>query len=266
MRQDEIGEVATAFNTMATQVQAMVEEQRAFAANASHELRTPLTTIRLRSEALRSGDLDPALRRQYIVEIDDEAARLSGLVEDLILLARLDAGRAVRGTEEIDVARVARSLLRELEQLPETEGIELRLIAPAALPILTASIHHVRVLLRNLLNNAVAYTPQGGVVTCTIQAEDSFLIITVSDTGQGIAPEDLPHVSERFFRADKAHTRAVKGSGLGLALVQSIIHHYGGCLEVASAGLGHGVTAQVRWPCPAEPSQTVGMHDQIDTA
>jgi signal transduction histidine kinase len=249
-RQDEIGEVATAFNTMAEQVQTMVEEQRAFAANASHELRTPLTTIRLRSEALRGGQLEPALTQQYIAEIDDEATRLSGLVEDLILLARLDAGRAVRGTEEIDVARIARGLIRELEQLPEAQGVAIQLVAPPDLPALTASIHHLRVLLRNLLSNALAYTPAGGTVTCTLQADESCLHIVVTDTGRGIAPQDLPHVTERFYRADKAHTRSGSGSGLGLALVQSIIDCYGGRLEIHSPGLGQGTSAQVCWPRP----------------
>jgi signal transduction histidine kinase len=248
MRQDEIGQVATAFNTMAAQVQTMVEEQRAFAANASHELRTPLTTIRLRSEALRSEELDPPLARQYIAEIDDEASRLSGLVEDLILLARLDAGRAVRGTEEIDVSRVARGLIRELEPLPEAQGIELKLIVPPDLPTLTASIHHLRVLLRNLLSNALTYTPAGGMVTCALDVDQSFLKISVTDSGQGIPAHDLPHITERFYRGDKAHTRAAKGSGLGLALVQSIIHCYGGSLNITSPGLGQGTSVCVWWP------------------
>jgi signal transduction histidine kinase len=247
-RQDEIGQVTTAFNYMAEQVQTMVEEQRAFAANASHELRTPLTAIRLRSEALRTDHLDDTLARQYIAEIDDEATRMSGLVEDLILLARLDAGRGVRGSEEIDAARMARGILREIEQLPEAQGIQLNLIAPANLPILTASLNHLRVLLRNLLSNALAYTPTGGTITCALKEEAGFLLISVTDTGQGIAPGDLPHVTERFYRGDKAHTRAVKGSGLGLALVQSIVTCYDGRLEITSPGLGQGTTVRIWWP------------------
>lgn len=250
-RQDEIGQMATAFNYMAQEVRMMVEEQRAFAANASHELRTPLTTIRVRSEALRSQPLDSALARQYIAEIDDEATRLSGLIEDLILLARLDAGRAVRGSDEIDVARVVRGLFRELESLPEASGVHLQLTAPGDLPPVTASLNHLRVLLRNLLSNALAYTPAGGTITCTLALDEAMLAITVADTGQGIAADDLPHVTERFFRADKAHTRAVKGTGLGLTLVQSIVHRYDGRLEISSPGLGHGTTVRVWLPLHA---------------
>jgi signal transduction histidine kinase len=291
-RQDEIGQVATAFNHMADQVQTMLDEQRAFAANASHELRTPLTTIRLRSEALRNSalfsetqanpvlhreahdsealniaplnsatfddatfddaidhpSLDRALARQYIVEIDEEAARMSSLVEDLILLARLDAGRGTVGDNQIDMARLARGLLREFEAAPEAEQITFTLDAPADLPVITASLNHLRVLLRNLLSNAVAYTPPGGAITCTLQANNAWLTLTVADSGQGIAPADLPHVTERFFRADRAHTRAIKGSGLGLTLVQSIVNCYQGQLEITSPGSGQGTTVRVRLP------------------
>jgi signal transduction histidine kinase len=292
-RQDEIGQVATAFNHMADQVQTMLDEQRAFAANASHELRTPLTTIRLRSEALRNGilfreaqhseaiqdvahhseviqdvvhhsggiqnladhggeshnqSLDDALARQYIVEIDEEAARMGSLVEDLILLARLDAGRGAAGDSQIDMARLARGLLREFEASPEAQQITFTLDAPADLPVITASLNHLRVLLRNLLSNAVAYTPPGGAITCALQANNAWLTLTVADSGQGIAPEDLPHVTERFFRADKAHTRAIKGSGLGLTLVQSIVNCYQGQLEISSPGIGQGTTVRVRLP------------------
>jgi signal transduction histidine kinase len=248
---DEFGQVATAFNYMAGQVQAMLDEQRAFASNASHELRTPLTTIRLRSEALRQGALDPALAHQYIAEIDDEVARLGGLVEDLILLSRLDAGRAERGTEEVDVARLARALVRELCELPEAQGLTLTLETPAPLPTVRAGSNHVRVVLRNLLGNAANYTPPGGCVTCRLEMQDAWLHITVVDSGQGVAPEDLPHLFERFYRTDKSHGRTVRGAGLGLPLVQSIVQAYGGTITLESPGLDRGTTVRVLWPVDA---------------
>lgn len=248
--QDEIGQVAAAFNHMAGQVQAMVEEQRAFAGNAAHELRTPLTTIRLRSEALRGGELDPDLARQYIAEIDDETARLGNLVEDLILLSRLDAGRAQRGEEAVDVVRLARALVRDVQMLPEAAGKTVTLEAATDLPILTATAGHLRVLLRNLLSNAILYTPPGGTITCRLATAAQAVVLTVTDTGQGIAAEDLPHVAERFYRADRAHTRTVKGAGLGLALVQSIADFYGATVSIESLGLGQGTTVTVTWPLP----------------
>lgn len=252
MGRDEIGQVATAFNDMASEVQAMLEEQRAFASNASHELRTPLTTIRLRSEALRAGTLDPAAARQYIAEIDDEAARLGGLVEDLILLSRLDAGRAERGQEAVDMLRLARAVLREFGPHAERQEVALRLDAPVNLPTMRAATNHMRVVLRNLLGNAISYTPPGGTVTCTLDTDGERLLLEVTDTGQGVAPEDLPHLFERFYRADKAHTRVVHGAGLGLSLVQSIVQAYGGEISIDSPGLGQGTTVRVVWPLGSE--------------
>lgn len=264
MGQDEVGQVAAAFNDMADKVQAMLEEQRAFASNASHELRTPLTTIRLRSEALRTGTLDRATAEQYIAEIDDELSRLGGLVEDLILLSRFDAGRGERGQEAVDVARLARAVLRDLSSLAETQGVALLLDTPEELPTVWAASNHLRVVLRNLLSNAIVYTLPGGTVTCrlrlhrrereTEQIEGDWLALEVEDTGEGIAPEDVPHLFERFYRADKAHTRAVRGAGLGLALVRSIVEAYGGQIALKSPGLGQGTTVYVMWPPGTENS------------
>jgi signal transduction histidine kinase len=248
-RRDELGQVAIAFNHMAAQVLTMLDEQRAFAANASHELRTPLTTIRLRSEALRYDDLDSDTTHQYIAEIDDEVARLGNLVEDLISLSRFDAGRAERGDELVDVVRLARAVIHDLAQREGAQGRELILEASSDLPELRASTQHIRVVLRNLLGNAVSYTPAGGKIVCQIEKLPDALQFIFADTGQGVAPDDLPRLFERFYRADKARSRG--GVGLGLPLVQSIVHFYGGRIEIASSGLEQGTTVRVWWPLPA---------------
>jgi signal transduction histidine kinase len=253
-RRDEFGQLATTFNYMVGQIESMVEEQRAFAANAAHELRTPLTTIRLRSEALQQDSLDEALRRQYIVEIDREVKRLAGLVDDLILLSRIEAGRAELGSEQIDLARLAGSLVREFEPRAQAKHITLTLDAPGGLPPLRASLNHLRVVFRNLLDNAVKYTPDGERITWTVRAEAGCLRATIADTGQGIADDDLPHLFQRFYRVDKAHTRTILGTGLGLSLVRSIVELYGGEIALSSPGIGEGTTVTVRWP-------TDGQHD-----
>lgn len=257
-RRDEFGQVAVAFNEMAAQVLAMLDEQRAFAANASHELRTPLTTIRLRSEALRHDPLDPAITHQYIAEIDDEAARLGDLVEDLISLSRFDAGRAERGGELVDVVRLARSVMHELAQRDAAQGRRFTLEAGSDVPELWASTHHLRVVLRNLLGNAINYTPAGGTIACHIEKLQDTLLLTIVDTGQGIAPADLPHLFERFFRADKARSRGVAGTGLGLSLVQSVVQFYGGRIEIDSPGLEQGTTVRVWWPLSLPEPQSKG--------
>lgn len=261
---DEIGAVATAFNQMAERVEAMVAEQRAFAGNASHELRTPLTTLRLRTEALLHDELDPATTHQYIAEIDREVTHMSGLVDDLILLSRLDAHRLAVGEERVDVGRVLRSVQQELKTLIDTKALTIR-VEPPPTPLspVQANLNHLRVVVRNLLENGVKYTPSGGMIMITLTAgegvaEDGLLRCTFRDNGVGIAPDELPHVRKRFHRAALARQRQQydslspeeqqDGAGLGLALVDSIVALYGGRLEITSAGLGEGTTVTVWWP------------------
>jgi signal transduction histidine kinase len=249
-RQDEIGAVAQAFNQMAEQVQAMIEEQRAFASNTSHELRTPLTTMRLRTEALRREEsLDAPTRHQYIVELDEELARLSGLVDDLVLLSRFDAGRAEIGQEQIDPVRFAHSLYQAMLNQAGDRSITFALEVTVDRPLtINGSLNHLTVLFRNVLENAMKYTPPGGYITWRISTEGNEVISTIKDTGQGIDPEHLPHVFERFYRADKSRSRAIPGTGLGLALACSIAEIYGGRIEITSPGVGLGTTVTIRWP------------------
>jgi signal transduction histidine kinase len=204
----------------------------------------------LRSEALQEGHVDEATARQYIAEIDHEVTRLSALVEDLILLAQLESGRARPGEQQVDVARLLRHLLDEYAPRLDAKHLSLTLDVPAALPSLIASLNHLRVVLRNLLDNAVTYMPAGGAMTWRLHVEDGHLHVTLRDTGRGIAPEDLPHLFERFYRADKARPRETPGAGLGLSLVQAVVRAYGGRVTIASAGVGQGTTVDVWWPLP----------------
>ena len=262
---DEIGQLAQAFNHLAARVQAMIDEQRSFASNASHELRTPLTAIRIRSEALRGGRLDEATSAQYIAEIDGEAARLGRLVEDLILLYRFDTGRVELGRETIEPARFARDLARDLEPLLRARSLTLSLDVAEGLPLIHASLGHLKVVFRNLLDNAIKYTPDGGTITWRLGALDGRLVSAITDSGQGISAEDMPHVFERFFRGDKAHSRAVQGVGLGLSLIQSVVRFYGGQVTLDSAGAGRGATARVVWPFGAPDTWDPDAGDDPDT-
>ncbi len=249
---DEIGAVATAFNEMAEQVQSMLEEQRAFASNTSHELRTPLTAIRLRSEAMRhDSSLDDETTKQYIIEIDDETRRLGALVEDLTLLSRFDAGRAELGGSEIDLVRFANSQIQSASMQANARSVSLVLNAPDdPLPV-RASLTHLTVVFRNLLDNAIKFTPDGGRVTWTMRVDGDTITNEISDTGQGIDPDHLPHVFERFYRADRARSRNVPGTGLGLALVKSIVDAYGSTVTITSMGHGQGTTVTVVWKMTA---------------
>jgi signal transduction histidine kinase len=261
--QNEIGAVAQAFNEMAEQVQAMIEEQRAFASNASHELRTPLTTMRLRTEALRHDDsLDASTRQQYIVELDEEMVRLGGLINDLVLLSRLDAGRAEIGSEQIDPVRFAHSLWQTMVEQARDRQITLTLESAVDQPVtVNGSLNHLTVLFRNLLENAIKYTPSGGQIFWRIFVEGDHVMFTIQDTGQGIAPEQLPHVFERFYRADKSHSRSIPGTGLGLTLAKSIVEAYGGRIEITSPGIELGTTVTIRWPIAREIANTNAEKD-----
>ncbi|NDJ59763.1 MAG: HAMP domain-containing histidine kinase [Chloroflexi bacterium] len=248
IRRDEVGAVARAFNDMAQQVESMLEEQRAFASNISHELRTPLTTIRLRSEALRYDALADDLTQQYVAEIDDEVRRLGSLVEDLALLARFDAGRAELGQSEIDLRRFVGSLTQQLQPQATAKHIDMQLRLPDDLVPVHASLNHLTVVFRNLLDNALKYTPAGGQVMWAVAPGPESVCIKITDTGCGVDPAHLPHLFERFYRADKARSRDIPGSGLGLALVQSIVQAYGGQITINSPGLGRGTTVTIVWP------------------
>jgi signal transduction histidine kinase len=194
--------------------------------------------------------VDEATARQYIAEIDREVVRLSELVEDLILLSQLDSGRARPGEQQVDVARLLRHLLDEYTARLCDKKLTLNLDIPPDVPPLVASMHHLRVLFRNVLDNAVKYTPVGGVITWQLQVEDGHLHTTIRDTGRGITSEDLPHLFERFYRADQAHTRQTPGVGLGLSLVQEVVGAYGGRVTIESDGVDKGAIVHVWWPLP----------------
>lgn len=246
---DEVGEVARAFNQMAGEVEQMLEEQRAFARNAAHELRTPLTAMRLRTEALRYESLDRETAERYVEELDEALLRLGDLVEDLALLSRFDAGRAELGSDEIDLNRLAAGLCRQIEPLAAKKGVSLS-ITPAPEPVpVCAGLSHLTVVFRNLLDNALKFTPAGGRIALEISPSEGGVLSCVSDTGQGIPAADLPHVFERFYRGDKSRSRTVPGTGLGLALCQAIVAAYGGRVSIESAGRGRGTRVTVWWPC-----------------
>lgn len=250
--QDEIAEVGQAFNVMAERIEGMLTEQRAFASNTSHELRTPLTAIRLRTEALRyEPTLDPEIARRYIEEIDDEVIHLSDLVQELIVLAQFDAHRAEVGHEQIDIVRLAKALVEQERSKVEEQHLQLELLAPQEPLFVIANLSHLTMVFRNLLDNAIKYTPKGGSVKWDMVIKEDQHVIrhVIQDTGQGISAEALPHLFERFYRADTSHARdAIPGNGLGLAIVKSIVDIYQGHIEIDSAGSGEGTTVVVIWP------------------
>ena len=244
----EVRLLAQDFNVMATAVEQMVAQQKAFASNAAHELRTPLTAIRLRTETLLEDEPDEALQQRYLLEIQNEVVRLGRLVDDLRLLSRADAQRLQTGVEQVDLAFLLNRLIQEFRPLLDEKSIDLTVDIEDGRYTMRGSTNQLRIVLRNVLENGVKYTPAGEQISVSLKSYLGGTEIEVRDTGIGIAAEDLPRLFERFYRADKAHSRKIAGSGLGLSLAKSIMALYGGDIVVQSAGLGRGTAVSIRFP------------------
>jgi signal transduction histidine kinase len=252
-RGDELGRLSVAFNELLERLDRAMAQQRQFLDDASHELRTPLTTIRASASALlRNGPYAPTPSPvrggggdgpDELVAIARESERMGRLVTDLLALARADACQVLArrplmiDTLLVDVYQQARYQAPHVKlSIGDLEQVEL-----------LGDPDRLKQLLLNLVDNACRYTPDGGTVTLGLVERDGVASLSVSDTGPGIPAEDLPHIFERFYRADHARSREVGGTGLGLAIGQVIAEAHGGRIEVES-GVGVGSTFTVLLP------------------
>jgi signal transduction histidine kinase len=220
---------------MLGRLERLFEGQKRLVANVSHELRTPLTTIQGNLDLLRRGAAeDPAMRGEAIRAIADETGRMRRILDDLLLLAQADAGLKLH-LQPVELDTLLLDVYRQAQLM--AQGVTVRLGAEDQ--ALVAGDHdRLRQLLLNLVINALKYTPAGGQVTLRLSRAAGWVRVEVSDTGIGIGPEDLPHIFERFYRADRSRGRS-GGSGLGLPIAQWIAEAHGGRIEVASQ-LGQG--------------------------
>ncbi len=219
--------------------------QQIFIANASHELRTPLALIRVTSEAvLRRLPAETTRLHELLTDLVAASDHATQLVADLLLLSRLDTKRLVLTCTPLALAEFLPTLMRQTTPLAEAHGITLHCTGAAG--CVRADADRLRQVLLIVLENAFRYTPAGGQVQVHAAPVGAYVQITVTDTGRGIAPEDLPHVFERFYRG--AHARAQgEGSGLGLPIAQSLMHAMRGEIRVTST-YGHGTTVTLRLP------------------
>ncbi len=248
-KMDEIGRLAATFNRMIARLQAAFERQRQFTADASHELRTPLAVMR--------GDIEIALRRErkpedyrsVLTSNLEEIIRLSRLVEDLLMLARADAGQSVLQREPMDLDELCAQMVEYLAPLAEVKEQHLLYRAPDTKPLnVNADAQRIKQMLLNLLDNALKYTPTAGTITLTLASETGAAVLSVADTGRGIPEEDLPHIFDRFFRHSRSTSdKTVQGFGLGLSIVRWIVHSHGGKINAEST-LGKGTKFTVRLP------------------
>jgi signal transduction histidine kinase len=241
---DEVGRLGAAFNAMADRLAAQVEQlqqtdrlRRELVANVSHDLRSPLASIQgyLETLQLKGDALPPARRRHYLDGALAQAHRLGSLVGQLFELSKLDAGQVEPLFEAFPLAELVQDVVMQYEPEAERRQIALRAVLPErGLPPVRADIGLVERVLTNLLDNALRFTPPGGAVEVRPWHDEGRVWVEVADTGVGIPPEQLPHVFDRFFRADAARS-GNDGAGLGLAIVQRIVELHGGTITAASA-------------------------------
>jgi signal transduction histidine kinase len=266
---DELAALAQEFNQMAAQLALGAEERarleiarRDLIAAISHDLRTPLSSLRVMTEALADGLVDdPATTARYLATMRGQIAHLSGLIDDLFELAQIDAGALRLELQRASLDDLISDALEGIRPQANAKGVQLQgSVAPGVGAVLVAPQKIERVLY-NLVTNAIRHTPSDGVVTISASSEvaglsaeaqnpkyktQHWVLVEVADTGEGIAPEDLPWIFDRFYRGEKSRSRATGGAGLGLAIARGIVEAHGGRIWAESAGRG----ARIRFTLP----------------
>jgi signal transduction histidine kinase len=261
---DELGRLSRTFATMRDRLQAIEKMRSQFVSDVSHELRTPLTSIKGLVETLRDGAVDdPEVRDRFLTSVESETDRLIRLVNDLLILSRADAQALTLPRGPVDVSQIVQATLEKLSPQLETLGIELQDELPDTPLIVDAEPDRIEQILVILLDNAMKHSPSGGeihvaayhmevnengfIVPKSIPHQETFnfpphsigkwAVVSISDTGEGIPPEDLSHVFERFYRADHSRSRDRGGSGLGLSIAKALVEAYNGHIWLTSPSL-----------------------------
>jgi signal transduction histidine kinase len=283
----ELAELATAFNSMAAELERQQQLRRQLVADIAHELRTPLSVLRVQLESLEDGIEQPT--PATLASLSEEVGLLTRLVDDLRLLSLADAGQLSLAIADVDAASAAERVVRTAAARARQQGVDLGTELPDAPLTVVADPQRLAQVLGNLVENALRYTPSGGAIVVRVYADhrppttedrrlkiedsnvsadetlssildprsavnpsvvgrrSSVVVFEVADTGPGIPPDELPEIFERFYRADKARARETGGSGLGLAIVQRLVEMQGGRIWASSA-VGRGATFHVALP------------------
>ena len=243
---DEFAQIAGEFNDLVDRLQKTESARRQFVSDASHELKTPLAAIRLLTDSiLQNETMDGETLREFVSDIGQEAERLSRITEDLLRLTRLDSGIAEKPAR-LEVAPVLERVERMLRPVAEEKDVSIRTACGSEAVIATAGELHQ--ILYNLAENAIKYNRRGGFVRIQAEQGEETTVITVEDNGIGIPDEDLSRVFERFYRVDKARSRAAGGTGLGLSIVRDTVSRLGGAILAESVPAG-GTRFIVTLPC-----------------
>lgn len=247
-RSDELGALAYTFDAMLERLESGFVRERRFIADASHELKTPLTVINANAQMLsRWGTKDEQVLKEALATIQSESAAMARVINAMLTLAKTDNPEALT-LEPVDLAGMAREVGSSLRSAAAAKGVQLTVESPEEVPV-RGEPGLLRQLVANLTENAIKFTDMGSV-KISVSRENGCARLVVSDSGRGIPPEALPHIFERFYRADPARSRCVEGTGLGLAVVSNIVRAHGGAVEVSSE-LDRGTTFAIRFPAQA---------------
>jgi two-component system phosphate regulon sensor histidine kinase PhoR len=220
-----------------------------FVANASHELRTPLSTLIGYTETLRerAAELDGETQERFLTIVHDEARRMQRVVEDLISLSRIEAEKFTTPTEAVDLEQLIEVAVEGAKRIAEERGSSFVTKVDSDLPPIAADRVQILQVLDNLITNALRYGEQGTPVVVSAAVEDAMVHLSVADQGEGIAPEHLKRLTERFYRIDTSRSRSLGGTGLGLSIVKHIVERHRGRLTFESE-VGKGTTAHILLP------------------
>ena len=228
---DELAQLAEEFNQLTGRLQVTEEERRRFVSDASHELKTPLASIRLLTDSiLQDASIDRDTAREFVADIGEAADRLIHISQELLELNRLDEGRDM-AQEPVDWTEQVEKIGRMLAPLAEEDRITLETDLGEDC-IVRCNQEDASQILRNLMENAIKYNVTGGEVLVTTRRQGARVLLSVADTGVGIPEADMPRIFERFYRVDKARSRAAGGTGLGLSIVRDAVRHHGGTITV----------------------------------
>jgi heavy metal sensor kinase len=243
---DELGRLATTLNEMIGRLEKAFQRQKQFTSDASHELRTPLAVIEAESTLALQKERPSSDYQQSLETISQESRQMSSLIDQLLTLARADAGKEQWNFTEVNLGKLIGNLSADVEVLCQEKGLSFQLGQTQDLEV-KGDEARLRELFMNLLNNAIRYTPAPGTVSVSFRREGQMAVVAITDTGIGIPAEDIPFIFERFYRVDKSRSRSEGGSGLGLAICQHIAEVHGGKIEVESQ-MGAGSTFSVWLP------------------
>jgi signal transduction histidine kinase len=238
-------DLTASVNKMASELSQMENMRQEFVSNVSHEIQSPLTSIRGFAQALQNDQLTLQERHHYLQIIENESKRLSRLTEDLLKLATLESDQLKFEPRPYALEKQIRSLILICE--PQWSAKHIEMSADLAKVTIDADEDLLNQVWLNLLNNAIKFTPESGIIKVSLQEANDKAVFRISDNGIGIAPEDQIHIFERFYKADKSRTRTKEGSGLGLAIVKTIVDLHTGSIDVESAP-GQGTTFTITLP------------------